>query len=101
MGSKVAELPPQKLSKVGPVYRFRDHDLLYRFHATFRVEALFDLAADPLETNDLARQQPDQVRDMRSRFLATLEVASLEDVPAEGEEMREKLESLGYIGGDS
>ena len=49
---------PPRLTIEGPVWRYREGDLLYRFHATFRVERLFDAKEDPYETRDLSTTRP-------------------------------------------
>lgn len=59
---------------------------------------LWDLAADPAETSDVAAVNPDKVRELgsvRRRFgLPAAEPAGVADA-----ETRDKLEALGYVGG--
>jgi hypothetical protein len=83
----------------GPVWRLRAQGLVYRFHATFRAEALFDAAADPRETRDLAPDRPDDVAALRATFLAYMRRDSLASVPSSMEDWRRGLEALGYLGG--
>ncbi len=87
---------PPRVAVLGPVWRFRDRDLLYRFHATFREERLFDAAADPFETKDLAAARPGDLARLRAAFLRRLRVPALEKVPPSGEAWRELVEGLGY-----
>lgn len=60
---------------------------------------LYDLAADPGETRDLEAEEPER----RDRMLRTLEEWYTGDGPPDPEsldpEVRERLESLGYVGG--
>jgi len=52
---------------------------------------LYDLVADPHETKDVALDQPGVVADLRSRLFESLNIVDLDD------ELRRRLESLGYI----
>ncbi len=90
---------PDPLTAEGPVWRLRSGDLLYRFHATFRVETLFDAARDPFETRDLAAERPADMERLRAEFLRRLRVTGIEKVPASGEKWREMIEGNGYLGG--
>jgi hypothetical protein len=64
--------------------------------ASKRIE-LFDLGADPAESRNLAEARPDQAERLRRRL------ESLAVFPVEGpqeplpEEVRRRLESLGYL----
>ena len=90
---------PSIPSAEGPVWRLRARGLVYRFHAAFRAEALFDACADPAEARDLAPARADDLAAMRASFLAYLRRGSLAEVPASMEDWRRDLESLGYLGG--
>ena len=59
---------------------------------------LYDLRADPLETDDLAEREPRRLASMRTRFLDFLEAHPAAAGSAEplDEESREKLRALGY-----
>jgi len=83
----------------GPVWRHRARGLVYRFHASFRAEALFDAREDPRETRDLAASRPADLEALRASFLAYLRRDSLAEVPISMEEWRRGLEALGYVGG--
>ncbi len=95
-----AARPSGRFSKVpgDPIYRLTGEGWTYRFHATFRVEALFE-EGDRREARDLSRERPDEVARLRARFLARMDLGSLGAVPAEDEEMRERLRANGYVGG--
>ncbi len=80
------------------VYRWRGR-LLWRFHATFRDEKLFDLRTDPFETRDLAAEMPAEAARMRGTFLARLRLRRLGEVPVSEEEWRGMVEGNGYFGG--
>lgn len=84
-------------SREGDVYRWRGR-LLYRFHATFRVEALFDPSVDPFETRDLSKGMPEETLRMRGGFLRRLRLRSLGEVPVSMEEWRMLVEGNGYFG---
>jgi arylsulfatase A-like enzyme len=60
---------------------------------------LYDLAADPGETRNLAEEEPER----RDRMLRTLDERYTGGGPADPEtldpEVRERLEALGYVGG--
>jgi len=62
---------------------------------------LYDLAKDPLETNDLVTQLPEQAKAMESRLQAMLdEMPQVGDAEETGEldaETRDQLRALGYI----
>jgi len=88
---------PPRLSSEGPVWRLRAGGLLYRFHATFRVETLFDEARDPYETDDLSRARPGDLERLRAVFLRRLHLPGLDQVPVRGREWREMLEGNGYF----
>ena len=90
---------PAAPSAEGPVWRHRSAGLVYRYHAAFRTEALFDAAADPAEARDLAAERPVDLALLRASFLRYLRVGSLEAVPASSEEWRDRLEGVGYLGG--
>jgi hypothetical protein len=90
---------PSAPSSDGPVWRLRARGLVYRFHAAFRTEALFDAAADPRETRDLAPARPRDLEALRASFLRYLRRDSLDAVPASSEEWRLEMEALGYFGG--
>jgi hypothetical protein len=92
-------LAPDPVTAEGPVWRLRSGDLLYRFHATFRIEALFDAARDPYETRDLAAGRPADLERLRAEFLRRLRVPGIEKVPVSGEKWREMIEGNGYLGG--
>lgn len=96
LGARAAPDPP---GREGDVYRMRRGDLLYRFHATFRVESLFDAAADPHETRDLAAARPADLERLRAEFLRRLRLKDLDAVPVTAEEWRKAAEGLGYLGG--
>ncbi|HZN55482.1 MAG TPA: sulfatase-like hydrolase/transferase [Candidatus Polarisedimenticolaceae bacterium] len=64
---------------------------------------LYDLSADAREARDLARERPERAREL-SRTLATLTEGDIPPRPREDEETgerREKLASLGYVGGSA
>ncbi len=62
-----------------------------------RIE-LYDLAADPGETHNLADQRPDLVSQLEqlieSRFAGLSDRSQDQDIP---EELRRELEALGYV----
>lgn len=65
---------------------------------------LFHLPTDPGETRDLSGAEPQVVRDLERSLKAWREglppaPEDLESVPLEDEELRKRLESLGYVGG--
>jgi arylsulfatase A-like enzyme/tetratricopeptide (TPR) repeat protein len=63
------------------------------------IPELYDLAADPAETRNLADSRPEDVRAMRS-LLATVRAADRGASPAgESAETRARLRSLGYMTG--
>jgi tetratricopeptide (TPR) repeat protein len=66
-------------------------------------EELFDLAADPAESRDLAREQPRRVQQMHAALRAALRAMAPEgDVlkpRAVSAEQEARLRSLGYVGG--
>lgn len=59
---------------------------------------LYDLAADPLETRNLAAERPEKVTELRAlieqRFAAVVDRGEKQDVP---DEMRRELRALGYV----
>jgi arylsulfatase A-like enzyme len=64
---------------------------------------LFDLDSDPLESTDIADQNPDLVEGFERRLQAIVRgtdvTAAPDEVPEEiDEELREKLRALGYVG---
>jgi arylsulfatase A-like enzyme len=69
-------------------------------HEQGRAPALFDLVADPLETNDLAAARPEDAQRLRlelERWRASL-AAPPAGAPAAGEAEREEaLRALGYV----
>jgi hypothetical protein len=77
---------PPRVSESGSVWRYREGDLLYRFHAALRVEGLFDLGADPYETKDLAAARVADLERMRAAFLRLIGAPDLQGVPKSGEE---------------
>ena len=90
------------LSAEGPVWRLRSEGLLYRYHATFRIETLFDAARDPTELEDLSKRRPADLERLRREFLRRLGVADLAKVPDAGgakwlEDLRRS--NPGYVGG--
>ena len=89
---------PPPPSREGDVWRLRRAGKIYRFHATFRTEALFE-ASDALETLDLSAGRRDELLALRGRFLGLVRARSLEEVAADGDEWRRRLEGVGYIGG--
>lgn len=93
-GAASLSAPPRVFAE-GPVWRLRDGALLYRFHAVFREERLFDAAADPYETKDLSGARPDDLSRLRALFLGRLGVPSLERVPKTGREWLDMIP--GYI----
>ncbi len=90
---------PDPLRVEGPILRLRSGELVYRFHATFRVEALFDAIRDPYETRDLAAKRPEDLARVRGEFLKRLGLPSLEAVPSSGQRWKEMLEGNGYFAG--
>ncbi len=74
-----------------------DHKLIVRENT---VEALYNLAADPAETHDLAASEPGRVAALRTQLETfthhTDPVAAQEIAPAD-EEVVEHLRALGYI----
>ncbi|MCK6479507.1 MAG: hypothetical protein L6R43_04960 [Planctomycetes bacterium] len=90
-------MPPNP-TREGDVYRWRGR-LLYRFHATYRDERLFDPRADPYETRDLAPERGGEVARMRAAFLARLRLRSLDEVPRSMEEWLRLADGLGYLSG--
>jgi len=69
-------------------------------------ESLFDIQADPLESNDVAAEQPAALADMRGRYAAFVHRLELRGAPAQepdtqpadvDPEVRERLRALGYI----
>ena len=95
LGSAAAPRAPRN---EGPVWRLREGRLLYRFHGTFRTEALFDLRVDPLETRDVSREHPETLERLRAAFLRYVGARTLEEAPASGEEWRRAMEGVGYVG---
>jgi hypothetical protein len=89
---------PANPTREGDVYRWRGR-LLYRFHATFRDEKLFDPGADPFETRDLGEERPADLARMRTSFLRRLGLRDLEAVPVSEEEWRRLAGEIGYVGG--
>jgi len=79
------------------VYRWRGR-LLWRFHATFRDEKLFDPRTDPYETRDLSGEMPGETLRMRNSFLKRLRLHSLGEVPVSEEEWKGMVEGNGYFG---
>jgi len=66
-----------------------------------QVEGLFDIAADPFETADLADQHSERVSDMQAElaaFVASAEAARMDDAQAGqiSDAMRDNLRALGY-----
>ena len=61
---------------------------------------LYDLAADPMEGNNVAAQRPERVRALLS-ILKTFNVSPPARAQAESAETIERLRSLGYVGGGS
>jgi len=94
-----ASAAPPRIAVEGPVWRYREGDLLYRFHATFREEKLFDAAADPYETRDLAAARPVELMALRAAFLKRLHRPDLEHIPVSGEAWRNDLAGNGYYHG--
>jgi tetratricopeptide (TPR) repeat protein len=65
------------------------------------IPELYDLAADPSESHDLAASRPDDVRELQ-RLLAGLRAADRPAAPGrEDAETRQQLRSLGYVTGAS
>jgi arylsulfatase A-like enzyme/tetratricopeptide (TPR) repeat protein len=63
------------------------------------IPELYDLAADPSESHDLASRRPDDVRELQ-RLLAGLRAAERPATPGrESADTRERLRSLGYVTG--
>jgi arylsulfatase A-like enzyme/Tfp pilus assembly protein PilF len=63
------------------------------------IPELYDVAADPGETHDLAAARPAEVRELQ-RLLAALRADDRPAAPArESAEAREQLRSLGYVAG--
>jgi arylsulfatase A-like enzyme len=70
-------------------------------------DLLYDLAADPGETRDIAAERPEALREMRARMqsvIASLDLPALdaplavgEDAPELDEATRERLRALGYM----
>ena len=89
---------PASLTAEGPVWRMRSGGLLYWFHATFRVEKLFDAARDPRELRDLAAARPRDVERLRAEFLRRLRLPSLDRVPESGKGWLEEVGKNGYWG---
>ncbi len=61
---------------------------------------LFDLAADPAETNDLSAERPDDVLRMRAtleELISELTVAGISTAMPLDEGVRHQLEALGYL----
>jgi len=62
---------------------------------------LHDLAADPDQTTDVAAERPDEARALEGLLARTLEESRREravpDVPEPDENVRRRLESLGYV----
>lgn len=88
---------PPRISVEGPVWRYREGTLLYRFHATFREERLFDAATDPYETRDLRGDRTADLERLRAGFLKRLRAPSLEKVPVSGENWKNDLAGNGYL----
>jgi arylsulfatase A-like enzyme len=64
---------------------------------------LYDLAADPGETRDLAAERPERARGLAYELLAQLrafQAVARPVPPAHQEVQRSLLEDLGYAGGD-
>jgi hypothetical protein len=89
---------PPSVETDGPVWRMRSGDLVYWFHATFRVEKLFDAERDPRELQDLSAARPEEVRRLRAAFLKRLRLPSLDRVPEEGRRWLEDMMRNGYWG---
>ena len=87
---------PPRLEFGGPVWRYHEGDLLYRFHATLEEEKLFDAEADPYETKDLSAARAADLERMRAAFLRRMHVPGLEKVPDNGEAWLEYVHGLGY-----
>lgn len=87
---------PPRLEVLGPVWRYRDGDLLYRFHATLDEEKLFHALEDPYETKDLAAARAADLERMRAAFLRRLHVPALGKVPDTGEAWLDLVRGLGY-----
>lgn len=94
LGRATSPEPPRA---EGPVWRLARRDFVYRFHATFRTEALFDAGRDPLESADLAAERPEDLARLRTEFLRRLRVPGLDRVPSSAQAWREMLEDLGYL----
>jgi choline-sulfatase len=77
-------------------------DAQFKYIQTTRPE-LYDLVADPGETDDLSTQQPDRARQMQETLAGILR-QSVNNKLSDGAAMmdaesRRRLESLGYVGG--
>ena len=92
-------LPPPLPERTADVYRLRSGWFLYRFHATFRIEALFYPQGDPYETRDFSALFPADLARLRAEFLRRLRLHRLEDVPVTEGEWRKLVEGVGYLGG--
>ena len=100
MTTREAVPPPPE--RDGSVVRLRRGELLYRYNATFRAEALFLWRDDPLESRDLALERPRDLERLRGEFLGYYTGArTLADIPLEKQDWRATLESMGYLGGGS
>lgn len=98
-GALGAAARPEPPTAEGPVWRMRRGSLLYRFHATFDREALFDAVADPLETRDVAAERPSELAILRAEFLRRMRAGKLEEVPDSAGAWRQRVEGVGYLGG--
>jgi hypothetical protein len=79
----------------------RSGGLVYRFHATFRVEKLFDERSDPRELQDLSAARPADVARLRAAFLRRMRQPSLDRVPVSGRQWLEDVMRNGYWGDPS
>lgn len=60
------------------------------------IDELFDLASDVLEKTDVAKMRTDVVAELGARLDAELPAFELHERPPLGEELRKRLEALGY-----
>jgi len=84
-----------RVRKEGPVWQYEVSGEAYHFDALWRVESLWRHGPEGwtrVSSPDSARMDR-----MRARFLARARVASLQDIPVEGQENVEALKSLGYL----